>query len=151
MTISPQDIRRAQVAALAAADYRDRAIAHQLGITLEAAQRHLADAEHALEPRVIARRINNARHEPAPHDWRTDGACRGEDPETWFPNATDVKGTEAARAVCALLCPVMEICGNWALDNPAIDHGVFGGLTEDERDRVRRNRVRAATLAGRSP
>lgn len=61
--------------------------------------------------------------------WRARAACRGTDPELFFPelggNAT------AAKAVCAG-CPVRAPCLAYAVSTPE-RHGVFGGLDERER------------------
>ena len=66
--------------------------------------------------------------------WQTDAACRGADPNIFFLT----KGIHAgpAKAVCAT-CPVIEPCRNHAVTNvePA---GVWGGLTERERRRLRK-------------
>lgn len=76
-------------------------------------------------------------------DWRDDGLCSrpGEDAEDWFPLGSSPNAIAAenhAKAVC-WRCPVMETCGQWALERrePA---GVWGGLTEKERRRILRRR-----------
>ncbi|MFD8789421.1 WhiB family transcriptional regulator [Streptomyces vinaceus] len=82
-------------------------------------------------------------------DWRHQAACRGEDPELFFPignTGPALLQIEEAKAVCRR-CPVMEHCLQWALD--ANEHsGVWGGLSEDERRamkrRAARNRARNA-------
>lgn len=65
-------------------------------------------------------------------DWRSRGACRDVDPDTFFP-ATD-HGPEAtrAKAVCAG-CPVRGRCLEDALHR--IPDGIAGGLTAAERRR----------------
>jgi WhiB family redox-sensing transcriptional regulator len=72
-------------------------------------------------------------------DWREHAACRDEDPELFFPLSEMGPGArqaDEAKAVCAR-CPVREQCLEYALDN-GLDHGIFGGLTESERRRLRR-------------
>jgi WhiB family redox-sensing transcriptional regulator len=72
-------------------------------------------------------------------DWREHAACRDEDPELFFPLSEIGPGArqaDEAKAVCAR-CPVREQCLEYALDN-GLDHGIFGGLTESERRRLRR-------------
>jgi WhiB family redox-sensing transcriptional regulator len=67
-------------------------------------------------------------------DWRTLAACRGTDPELFFPEG--VKGPAlqaAARAkwICAA-CPVQAQCLDWAATHGAA-FGIWGGRTEQER------------------
>lgn len=73
-------------------------------------------------------------------DWRHKAACRGEDPELFFPIGNAGAATQAqvdeAKAVCAR-CSVRSACLNWALDNGE-DAGVWGGSTEVERRQIRR-------------
>jgi WhiB family redox-sensing transcriptional regulator len=77
-------------------------------------------------------------------DWRLEAACRDADPELFFPEA----GTGGARAkvkTARLICrgcPVSATCLNWALDTGQ-EAGIWGGLTEGERHRLRR-RLRPA-------
>jgi WhiB family redox-sensing transcriptional regulator len=66
--------------------------------------------------------------------WREDAACRGLETDVFFP-ATDEEAEEA-KAVCAV-CPVREECLEYALATRQED-GVWGGLTETERRRLRR-------------
>lgn len=73
-------------------------------------------------------------------DWRTDAACLDVDPELFFPigNAGPaLRQIEQAKAICRR-CPVAATCLTWAMDTKQ-EHGVWGGLTEDER-RARRRR-----------
>ena len=71
--------------------------------------------------------------------WRNDAACRDADPELFFPDReirsarTQVK---TAKLICRG-CPVQAICLSWALDSGQ-ESGIWGGLTEDERRRLRR-------------
>lgn len=76
-------------------------------------------------------------------DWRHHAACAqpGEDPETWFP--TGIAGpaldqTARAQAVCRR-CPVRPACLEHAL-REGLDHGIWGGLTEDQRRGLARPR-----------
>lgn len=71
-------------------------------------------------------------------DWLHRAACRDEDPELFFPVTDTGPGARQvaqAKAVCAR-CPVRAQCLEYALDN-GLTHGIFGGLTEQERRRVR--------------
>ncbi len=78
-------------------------------------------------------------------DWRHSAECRDYDPETWWPIGTTgpaVQQAEDAKAICRT-CPVIEACLDYALAE-RIDHGIFGGLTEDERRLLKRRQARAA-------
>jgi WhiB family redox-sensing transcriptional regulator len=87
-------------------------------------------------------------------EWRGNAACVNQDPELFFPigsNGPAERQTEGARQVCQS-CPVRQPCLEWALEAGA-DHGVWGGLNEQERLslRLRRRRnptTRAAQQAG---
>lgn len=72
-------------------------------------------------------------------DWSARGACRGEDPELFWPIGSGI-GVQAqiaaAKRVCAR-CPVRRGCREHALAKPE-EAGIWGGLTEDERQRLRR-------------
>jgi WhiB family redox-sensing transcriptional regulator len=72
--------------------------------------------------------------------WQDRGACKGTDPEAFFP----VKGgsTAEAKAVCAA-CPVRAECLEYALVRGE-RFGVWGGTSEMERRGMRRARLRRA-------
>lgn len=73
------------------------------------------------------------------NDWRHYAACRGEDPEQFFPTGQTGPWElviDNAKAVCRR-CPVREQCLTWALDNH-MNEGVWGGFTEKERQSIRR-------------
>lgn len=71
-------------------------------------------------------------------NWRGQAACREVDPELFFPEPSDEplvrKQVAAAKAVCRG-CPVRDRCLADALLR--LPHGIAGGLTEQERRRVR--------------
>ncbi|HVW79322.1 MAG TPA: WhiB family transcriptional regulator [Mycobacteriales bacterium] len=78
-------------------------------------------------------------------DWRHRAACRDEDPELFFPIGTTgpaLLQVDQAKAVCRR-CDAVDECLTWAIDSDQ-DAGVWGGLSEDERRAVRRNRMRTA-------
>ena len=92
-------------------------------------------------------------HEARPADayegnWRNHAACLDEDPELFFPigqsgrhpSTPVVVQQTAAKAVCHR-CPVREVCLRWALETGQ-DFGVWGGLTEQERRRLRRDEAK---------
>ncbi len=72
--------------------------------------------------------------------WRKRAACRGIDPEMFFP-VTD-EDAEEAKAICAT-CPVREACLEHALAHRERE-GVWGGATERERRRIIRHRRKSA-------
>ncbi len=80
-------------------------------------------------------------------DWRHRAACIGEDPELFFPIGSTgpaMLQTEEAKQVCRR-CEVREQCLEWALEN-RLDHGVWGGLSEDERRALKRRNQRIRNI-----
>lgn len=78
-------------------------------------------------------------------DWRHRAACVEEDPELFFPVGTSgpaVEQAAEAKLVCSD-CPVRSECLAWALATGQ-DHGVWGGLGEEERRALKRRQARAA-------
>jgi WhiB family redox-sensing transcriptional regulator len=76
-------------------------------------------------------------------DWRHRAACLDEDPEAFFPvgvSGPAVMQTEQAKAVCSG-CDVVAECLNWALETGQ-DSGVWGGLDEHERRKLKRRNAR---------
>ncbi|MFP5310323.1 MAG: WhiB family transcriptional regulator [Actinomycetes bacterium] len=81
-------------------------------------------------------------------DWRSRSACRDEDPELFFPIGTTgpaVEQTDAAKRIC-MRCDVREECLEFALATNQ-DAGIWGGLNEDERRTLRRQRQRRRRIA----
>ena len=72
--------------------------------------------------------------------WRQHAACRGLEPEVFYPVSDEQ--TEEAKAICRE-CPVREPCLEYALTNRERD-GVWGGATERERRRMIRQRRKSA-------
>ena len=84
-------------------------------------------------------------------EWQLEGSCREADPELFF-HPEGERGPArrnrdaAAKAICAS-CPVLRQCREHALvvREP---YGVWGGLTEDDRESVHNvNRRRGAVVA----
>lgn len=76
-------------------------------------------------------------------NWRDQAACRHYDPELWFPVANPghvAKGSPVgeqiadAKRIC-YGCPVRVECLTYALDQG--EQGIWGGLTDQERRRVK--------------
>lgn len=81
-------------------------------------------------------------------DWRDDAACRDHDPDLFFPIGSTgpaVEQADKAKQVCAG-CDVREQCLEYAIASNQ-DAGVWGGLTEDERRSLKRQRQRQRRLA----
>ncbi|MGH9279980.1 MAG: WhiB family transcriptional regulator [Acidimicrobiales bacterium] len=72
--------------------------------------------------------------------WRQRGACRGLDPDIFYPPTDDE--ADAAKAVC-VECPVREPCLEFALSTREAD-GIWGGTTARERRRILRQRRKTA-------
>lgn len=74
--------------------------------------------------------------------WSDRAACRGEDPELFFPvgegKAFEAQTKRAVR-VCRR-CDVTQDCLNSALELGSI--GVWGGTTDDDRRKLRRRLTR---------
>ena len=67
----------------------------------------------------------------------TEMSCANADPELFYPDGPVAErrlATKAAKAICAE-CPVREKCLRVALATDEA-HGVWGGLTADERRRM---------------
>lgn len=69
--------------------------------------------------------------------WQADAACHGlRDVVDFFPERG--RSVRPAKAICAE-CPVRVECLDYAIAN-GIHHGIWGGLSERERRKVRRER-----------
>ena len=73
--------------------------------------------------------------------WWPRAACKGTDQSLFF--ADDSESIAAAKAVCAR-CPVREQCLDFALQGR--HYGIWGGLTDKERARLRRDQRRRRTV-----
>ena len=95
--------------------------------------------------------MTDIRHLPGPGpdfwEWQLHAACRGLDTETFF-HPDNERGPRranreaAAKAVCAR-CPVREACAEHAL-RVREPYGIWGGLSETERDDILAGRRTAA-------
>jgi WhiB family redox-sensing transcriptional regulator len=72
--------------------------------------------------------------------WRHRGACRGLDPEIFYPLTDEEVGE--AKDVCSQ-CHVRVACLEFAIGHREKE-GVWGGATERERRRIVRQRRRTA-------
>jgi WhiB family redox-sensing transcriptional regulator len=80
-------------------------------------------------------------------EWRQHAACRESDPDLFFPvgsTGPSLNDISAAKAVCRS-CPVRAQCLDYALrTNQGV--GVWGGTSEKERRRLRREWLARRTL-----
>lgn len=76
--------------------------------------------------------------QPEPEDvsWRDSALCAQSDGDAWFPEKGGT--TRYAKKICRG-CPVTTDCLEWALDNGE-EFGVWGGMSERERRKLKRNR-----------
>jgi WhiB family transcriptional regulator, redox-sensing transcriptional regulator len=66
--------------------------------------------------------------------WRDSAACRGADPELFFPlteSGRSLMQIHQAKEICRV-CQVRRACLTWALGH-AMSEGIWGGSTETER------------------
>lgn len=87
-------------------------------------------------------------------EWQMSGACRDVDGSLFFhPDNERGEPREnrlsAAKRVCGR-CPVREQCLQYALESGE-RHGIWGGLSEDERSLLRRTRARRSIRDGGKP
>lgn len=73
-----------------------------------------------------------------PEDWREQSSCSQIDPELFYPDKENHLSPKTAKKVCAG-CPVLDQCLDWALETRE-KHGIWGGLTETERNVLLKNR-----------
>lgn len=78
-------------------------------------------------------------------EWMHSAACDGTT-DQMFPHDSDAVGIEIAKEVCGP-CPVRSECLKSALDRSE-PYGVWGGLTSDERQELKRRVNRKATRKG---
>lgn len=62
-------------------------------------------------------------------DWETEAACRGMNPNRFFPEFSFLVEDEVWEA--CRRCPVQELCLNWAIEHD--ESGVWGGTTDEQR------------------
>ena len=78
----------------------------------------------------------------ASDEWRREAECRDTDPDLFFPVGTTgpaIEQIENAKAVCRE-CEAQTLCLEYALATNQ-DSGVWGGTSEEERRKLRRQYV----------
>lgn len=83
---------------------------------------------------------------PFPAQWSARGACQLVPTEVFFPSRG--QAVEPAKEVCGA-CPVLAECREYALGIADLK-GVWGGLTEVERKRLRRRRAASPNEASQA-
>lgn len=69
-------------------------------------------------------------------EWHDQALCRDHDtPDLWHPTSTSADAAAEARTICGR-CPVKGECLTFALADPRLT-GVWGGLTDNQRTRLR--------------
>ena len=76
-------------------------------------------------------------------DWQAQGLCRGVEPEVFFPISEE--DAWRAKEICTA-CSVRESCLAFSLTNRE-RYGVWGGVTEKERQDLFRRGVAQRVLA----
>ena len=79
--------------------------------------------------------------------WQLSANCLGVDPDLFFPERG--ASTREAKEVCRG-CIVREECLEYALRNGE-KFGIWGGMSERERRRIRRQRALARTSTAEQP
>lgn len=77
------------------------------------------------------------------YDWQGQGLCRGVEPEVFFPVSEE--DAWRAKEICAA-CSVREYCLAFSLTNRE-RYGVWGGVTEKERQQMFRRGTAQRILA----
>jgi WhiB family redox-sensing transcriptional regulator len=88
--------------------------------------------------------VENGASETREKRWQDLANCLGVDPDLFFPERG--ASTKEAKEVCRG-CVVREDCLEYALANGE-KFGIWGGMSERERRRVRRARALARRAAG---
>jgi WhiB family redox-sensing transcriptional regulator len=81
-------------------------------------------------------------------NWRQYSACRDTDPDLFFPVGTTgpaIEQIDAAKAVC-MECESRQPCLEFALTTNQ-DSGIWGGTSEEERRKLRRQWMAAKRRA----
>ena len=85
----------------------------------------------------------------SPDDWMRNGLCAQTDPALFFPEGRGgavAQQTKTAKQICNR-CPVKLACLEWSLDTEQAT-GTWGGLSEDERKILLRQRRAAGRNSG---
>jgi len=81
--------------------------------------------------------VTQSAHE-LPTDWMDEAACRGTDPDLFFPDGDNRSVTNQVRTAKMICrgCPVNLTCLAWSIDSLQ-EFGIWGGRTDAERRQLR--------------
>ena len=79
--------------------------------------------------------------------WRHKAACAGMDTALWFPLVTGISPDHKKAVETCRQCPVQLACLRTAIEAPE-HHGIWGGLTPQQRKDLRRDRRAYRALVG---
>jgi WhiB family redox-sensing transcriptional regulator len=74
--------------------------------------------------------------------WYDDAACRGRPTQWWFAgDGRNLNSRTSKRAVeiCST-CPALEACREWSLSLPQPWHGIFAGMSPQQRQQEKQRR-----------
>lgn len=94
----------------------------------------IGGAEATGKYQALFEEMQAAHGDPPPRDIVEWGSCRNYDPSVFFPNPGE-RGTEAKR-ICKEDCAVYLECREWALSAPASLFGIWGGMSQRERQDI---------------
>lgn len=80
-----------------------------------------------------------------PQPWADKALCAEVGGDLWFPDIGEDGGP--AKLICAS-CPVQVECLQWAVDTSE-QHGIYGGLSPRERQRLKRGETPRVSLEDR--
>ncbi len=132
-----EDVTADEIARLLAGGMDRRQVAAHLGVSLDLVYRRMRDAtavETRVDPALLARLGDQVPGPGGVPPWIYDAPC-GKDPDMWFPKYAADSGP--AVAVCKT-CTHRLPCLTWALHED-IDEGIWGGLTERQRRKLRKD------------
>lgn len=89
--------------------------------------------------------MTRIRRPEADSSWRDRANCLGVDPDLFFPERG--ASTREAKAVCHG-CTARDACLEYALTSPVQKFGIWGGMSERERRRIRSSRRAADSRKG---
>jgi WhiB family redox-sensing transcriptional regulator len=74
------------------------------------------------------------------YSWRKEASCKEENPDIFYPDMATSQGQKIARFAIKICseCPVRVRCAEHGIRHER--YGVWGGMTEGERVRYRRDR-----------
>ena len=95
-----------------------------------------------MNPRIgIAQRKHTRQPRDAELAWQLQALCRGGEAEIFFPHKGTPAAARPAKRIC-IGCTVRADCLRYALAHNEV-HGVWGGLSENERRELQRRRETA--------